>query len=170
MKIAIGILSVALGACVAGQADANLTSTHEASFPAPSGASTSLTTSADVDVDVHDTIESIGRVGAVQIAISRDSLAGADLAFVERISATVAASDGTLPARALADFAVPAGSTRVEIQTLTSDADLAAYLREGKVVVHFVLSGALPRRPLVLTHEIGARVEVSVSTSVDKLP
>jgi hypothetical protein len=49
-----------------------------------------------------------------------------------------------------------------------TDARLLDYLSEGKVVVHFYLTGAIPDRGFTLTHTLVAHVNVAVSGSVVK--
>jgi hypothetical protein len=67
------------------------------------------------------------------------------------------------------DVDIPEGATETELPLLIGDARLLEYLSEGKVAVHFYITGNIPPRPVTLTHTMVAHLNVAVNGSVLKL-
>ena len=172
MKKTIALFGLAMAACTNGQGNVDVTTSNQATFPAPvalPGAlgQISLTTETDVTLDVHGDLASMAKVGTLGVVISQDSVSGADLAQVDQITATIATADGTMPAQPLGRAIVQAGSTEVGLSSLLSDAQALGYLQEGQVIVHLTLAGALPERAITLTYSLVAHVAIGVAVSVD---
>jgi hypothetical protein len=149
MKKTIGLLALAMVACTNGQGDVDVVTSNPATFPLPTelpGAlgQMSFTTEADVKLDVHGELASMAKVGTLSLGILRDSVSGQDLARVDQVTATIAAADGTLPARPLARVVVAPSTTEAELVRLMADSQALGYLQEGPVVVHLTLTGDLP--------------------------
>jgi hypothetical protein len=174
MKTSIALLALAFLGCTNGQGEVDVTSTNVATFPgAPAAlpsqaADLALTTEGDVTLDVQKDLESLKNLGSLSAAVSKNGVTGADLSFLQHVKLTIAAKDGQLPAQLLSDADVPQGSTEVELPMLIENSQLLDYLSEGKVTVHFAITGQLPQRPLTLTHTIVAHVDVAMSGSVLK--
>jgi hypothetical protein len=132
-------------------------------------ASSAMTTEGEVTLDVHDELASMAKLGSLSAAISKDTVSGADLSLVDHVTATIAAADGTLPARLLAQVDVPPSSTEVALAAAMVDSQVLDYLKEGRVVVHFRLTGRIPEHPITLIHSLVARVDIAVASSVTKL-
>jgi hypothetical protein len=174
MKMTFACLAMAIAGCANGQGDLDVTTSKQARFPvaiALPGAlgQVSWTTATDVNVDVHDQLASMAKVGTLSVTASQDSVSGADLALVDQVTATIASADGTMPVQPLASIVVPTDSVEVELSILLSSTQALAYLREGPVVVHLTLTGALPERPITLTYSLGAKVAIGVAASVQSL-
>jgi hypothetical protein len=174
MKMTISLLTLAMAACTNGQGDVDVTTSNQSTFlaatalPDALGLRASLTTETDVTLDVHDELASMAKVGTLSVAISKDSLSGADLTVVDEVTATIAAADGTMPVQSLAKVVVPRGSSEVGLSGLLTDAQILEYLSEGPVVLHLTLTGNLPERPILLTHSLVAHVGIAVASSVAK--
>ena len=171
MKIAIALFATATVACISGNASMDLRSVEDATFAPPPGAATAArsSTESDVTLDLHADLESFAAVGKLDVRITTDALAGADLAFVDTVTETIASSDGAMPAQLLAQAVVAAGSTETDLVPALTDDQILAYLREGPATVHVEVTGALPARPLTLTYTLGAHVEIAVDSSIAKL-
>lgn len=174
--IAAFFSGLALAGCTKGQAEGDVTTSRVATFPAAptssdgiATASSSRTTDAEITVDVRDDLSTMASVGKLSFSLSRDSLGGTDLAFIDGISATLAAADGSLPTRALARVPVMAGAADVELSSLLSDEELLEYFAEGPVVLHITLTGRLPTRAVTLDYSLLAHVAVVVDKSVQDL-
>ncbi len=176
MKTYIALFAVALGACTNGQGQADVTMDNPVTFAsAPAGVADvpvpaiSSTLDGLVTVDVHDELESMSKLGTLTATVSKNALSGASLAAIQHIRSTIASEDGTMPVELLADVDVPAGSAALDLPLLVSDAQLLDYLQEGKVSIHFYVTGALSPQDIVLTHTLVAHVDVAVQGSVLKL-
>ena len=174
MKKHIGLFAFALAGCTNGQAAVDVTSVDEATFPAasisgPLGqqlAGQALATDTSLPLDVHGELQSLSNLGPLTAVISKDTVSGPDLSFVQHIHATVAAQDGTMAEQVLCDVDVPPDTTSFDIPRLISDATILSYLIEGKVTLHLALTGTLPGRPIVLTHTLVAHVDVAMQGSL----
>jgi hypothetical protein len=174
MKKTIALFGLAMAACTNGQGNVDVTTSDQATFPAPVAlpaamGQVSLTTETDVNLDVHDELASVAKVGTLSVAISQDSVSGPDLALVDQVIATIAAADGTMPVQPLGRAIVQPGSTEVGLSSLLSDAQVLGYLQEGPVVVHLTLTGALPEQAIRLNYALHAHVAIGVAVSVDSL-
>jgi hypothetical protein len=175
MKRYIPLLAIALAACTNGTGEVDVTTTNAATFPgAPAGAlgqplrAESVTTDASVTVDVQGDLASLSHLGTLSGDISKNTVSGADLAFIQHIKATIETKDGKMPVQTASDVAVPPNSTEVELALAISDSQVLDYLQEGKVVVHFYITGTIPDRPITLTHTMIAHIGVAVTGSVLK--
>jgi hypothetical protein len=174
MKKTIALFGLAMAACTNGQGNVDVTTSNQATFPVPVAlpaalGQVSLTTETDVNLDVHDELASMAKVGTLSVVLSQDSVSGADLALVDQVTATLATADGTMPAQPLARAIVTPGSAEVALLSLLSDAQVLAYLQEGPVVVHLTLTGVLPERPITLSYSLDAHVTMGVAVSVQNL-
>jgi hypothetical protein len=176
MKTYIALLAVALGACTAGQGQADVTMENSVTFagapagiadvPVPAG---SIPMDGAVTVDVHDEIESMSKLGTLTATVSKNALSGPSLAAIQHIRSTIATEDGKLPVELLTDVDVPAGTTELELPLLVSGAQILDYLQEGKVSIHFYVTGGILPQAITLTHTLIAHVDVAVQGSVLKL-
>ena len=169
-------LTLAMAACTNGQADVDVSLSNVATFPAaPADAvalaeGTTVVTDAFVTVDLQKDLESLSKVGAVTADISRNTISGGDLSFVDHVKATIETEDGSMPVQVLSDRDVPAGSSVIDLSPLLiSDSVVLAYLSEGKVDIHFYITGNIPDRPVTLTYSLDAHLSVAVAGSVFKL-
>jgi hypothetical protein len=176
MKPYIALFAIALVGCTNGQGEVDVTATNVATFPgAPVGtaaealATESLTSDAIVTLDVRRDIASLRDMGTLSAVISKNAISGSDLSFIRHIKATMAAKDGKMPVELVSDIDLPPNSTDVELALLISDARVLDYLSEGKVDLHFYLTGGIPDRPLMLTHTMTAHMSIAVKGSVLKL-
>ncbi len=176
MKPYIGLFAVALVACANGQGEVDVSSTNAATFPgAPSEvpgsalAGAVMTTEGSVTLDLRKDLASLSDLGTVSVAISQDSISGADLGFIQHIKATIESEDGKLPVQVASDVDVPAHSTEIELPLLISDSQALEFLTEGKVALHFYVTGNIPERAITLTHTIVAHVSIAVDGSIPKL-
>ncbi|HXN31834.1 MAG TPA: hypothetical protein VN894_08235 [Polyangiaceae bacterium] len=173
MKRYIALFAIALAACTNGQGEVDVTSTNSATFPGvPLSAgegqlrAESVTTEAPLALDVQSDLASLSNLGALTGVISKNSISGADLSVVRHIRATIETADGKMPAQLASDVDVPADSTEVELALSMSDAQVLDYLTEGKVVIHFYVTGTIPDRPITLTHTLVAHMGIAVKGSV----
>jgi hypothetical protein len=169
-------LTTALAACTNGQGDVDVSLNNVATFPAAPPEAVALadgatvTTDAFVTVDLQKDIESLSKFGEITAEISKDTISGTDLSFVDHVKATIVTEDGTMPVQVLADRDVPGGSSVIDLSPLLiSDSLVLAYLSEGKVDIHFYITGAIPDRPVTLTYSLDAHLSVAVRGSVFKL-
>ncbi|HZU83615.1 MAG TPA: hypothetical protein VE987_11890 [Polyangiaceae bacterium] len=178
MKKILVVLAGALVACTSGQGEVDVTATQVATFAPPAvdlqglaaaGQTPTVTADGYVTLDLKDDLASLGGVGSLSATLSKNTLSGADLGYVRHVTATLASVDGTMPAVLASDVDVPEGSTQAELALSMTDSQLLEYLAEGKVSVHFFVTGTLPDRPITLTHTLVAHVNVQVSGSVLKL-
>jgi hypothetical protein len=174
----LSAITFALGmaGCTTGQGDVDVSLTNVATFPgAPPEAAAELTGStvssdAFVTIDVQKDIESLDKFGTVTADISTDMVAGGDLSFIDHVKATMEAEDGSLPVLVLSDRDVPTGSATIDLAPLSvTDEQVLAYMSEGKVDVHFYITGNIPDRPVTLTYSLAAHLTVDVRGSVFKL-
>ncbi|HEY4012150.1 MAG TPA: hypothetical protein VGM06_02330 [Polyangiaceae bacterium] len=175
MKRCIPLLAVALFACTNGQGEVDVTVSNQATFPgAPPGvaqllANQTVTTDSFVTVDVKSDLDQIGKLGSLTAVISENVVTGADLSFLKHVTATMETEDSSMPLAVLADLDVPANATELELSPMqVSDATVLAYLSEGKVDIHFAITGQIPDRPITLTHSLVAHLNVAVQGSVLK--
>jgi hypothetical protein len=176
MKTCIALFAIALAACTNGQGQADVTMENTVSFPgAPAGTpdvaltSMSLTTDGAVTVNVQDELESMGKLGTLSATVSKNALSGASLAAIQHIRTTIATADGKMPEELLTDVDVPQNSTEIDLPLLISDGEVLDYLKEGKVSIHFYVTGMITQQPITLTHTLIAHVDVAVQSSVLKL-
>jgi hypothetical protein len=175
MKPYVTLFAIALVGCTNGQGEIDVTSTNVATFPGASVdtagqalSAEALTSDASVTLDVQKDIASLSDVGKLTAAVSKNTISGSDLAFVRHIKVTMATEDGKIPAEVVSDAELPANSTEAELALLISNSKVLEYLSEGKVDVHFYLTGGIPDRPLVLTHTLTAHMSIAVQGSVLK--
>ncbi len=175
MKPYIALCAIALVACATGQGEVDVSTSNSATFPgvplSAGGAqlrADPVTTEGSVTLDVQSDLASLSNLGALTAAISKNSISGPDLSVVQHIRATVETADGKMPAQLASDVDVPSSSSEVELALSMSDAQLLAYLQEGKVVVHFYVTGTIPDRPITLTHTMVAHIGIAVKGSVLK--
>jgi hypothetical protein len=175
MKRYIPLLASALFACTNGQGEVDVTVSNQATFPAaPPGVAQALgntlvTSDSFVTVDVKSDLEQIGKLGLLTAVISENVVTGSDLSFLKHVKATMESEDGSMPPAVLADLDVPANASRLELSPMqVSDATVLAYLSEGKVDIHFAITGQIPDRNITLTHSLVAHLNVAVQGSVLK--
>jgi hypothetical protein len=174
MKKTIALFGLAMAACTNGQGSVDITTSNQAVFPIPVAlpatlGQVSLTTETDVNLDVHDELASMAKVGTLSVVLSQDSVSGAGLAQVDQVTATIATADGMMPAQPLAQAVAIPGSAEVDLPSLLSDAQVLGYLQEGPVVVHLTLTGALPAQAITLNYSLVAHVAIGVAVSVQNL-
>jgi hypothetical protein len=175
MKRYLPLLAFALFACTNGQGEVDVTVSNQATFPgAPAAAIQALgnqpvTTDSFVTVDVKSDLEQIGKLGSLTAVISENLVTGSDLSFLKHVKATMETEDGSMAPAVLADLDVPDGATQLDLNPmLVSDATVLAYIEEGKVDIHFQITGQIPDRPITLTHSLVAHLNVAVQGSVLK--
>lgn len=175
MKPYIALFAITLGACATGQGEVDVTATNSATFPGappiPAGVlgAESVTTDGAVTLDVQSELASLSNLGTLTAAISENAISGADLSVVHHIKATIETADGKMPAQLASDVDVPANSAEVDLALSITNAQLLDYLTEGKVVLHFYLTGSIPDRPIVLTYTMVAHMGIAVKGSLLKL-
>jgi hypothetical protein len=172
MKTCVGLCAFALGACAVGQGEVNVTENRVATFPgAPVSAvvGESVTTDAEVTLDLKSNLDSLTNLGAVTVDISRNSISGADLATIRHIRATLATKDGKIPEQVASDLDVPEKSTELDLPLLMSDAQILAYLSEGPVILHVYLTGNIPEQSFALEYALAAHLDVAVNGSISNL-
>jgi hypothetical protein len=176
MKRYIALFGIALAACTNGTGEVDVTASNSATFPGaplPAGAAQfngeSVTTDASVTLDVQGDLASLSNLGTLTAEISKNTISGPDLAVVQHIRATIETKDGKMPAQPASEVDVPANSTEVELPLSMSDSQVLDYLTEGKVVIHFYLTGTIPDRPITLTHTMVAHMGIAMKGSVLKL-
>jgi hypothetical protein len=175
MKRYIPLLAVALFACTNGQGEVDVTVSNQATFPgAPAAvaqelANQTVTTDSFVTVDVQNDIAQIAKLGSLTAVISENEVTGSDLSFIKHVKATMETEDSSMPLVVLADLDVPPNATVLSLSPLqVSDATVLAYISEGKVDIHFEITGQIPDRPITLTHSLVAHLDVNVQGSVLK--
>ncbi len=130
----------------------------------------SVTTDSFVTIDIQKDLESLTKLGPVTAEVSKNAISGADLSFVKHVQATIETEDGSMPLQVLTDIDVPSGAQELSLSPMKiPDAQVLAYLAEGKVDVHFYITGEIPDRPVTLTHSLVAHLSVAVQGSVLKL-
>jgi hypothetical protein len=175
MKTYIALFAVALAACTNGQAEVDVTATTAALFPGPPAdvrgqvPTEAMTTDGVVTLDFQKDLASLANMGTLTAVISKNAISGPDLSFVDHIKATIATEDGKIPEQLAFDVDVPRNTTELELALLISDSQVLDYMTEGKVAIHFYLTGTIPPRALTLTHTMIAHVSVAVKGSVLKL-
>jgi hypothetical protein len=168
--------ALGMAGCTTGQGEVDVSLTNVATFPgAPAEAAAALmgstvSTDAFVTLDLQKDLASLDSFGTVTAEISADTISGGDLSFIDHVKATMEAEDGSLPVLVLSDRDVPAGSAEIDLSPLAvTDAQVLAYLSEGKVDIHFYITGPIPDRPVTLTYSLAAHLSVAVRGSVFKL-
>ncbi|MDP9150818.1 MAG: hypothetical protein M3O36_12880 [Myxococcota bacterium] len=172
----IGSFVLACAACTNGQGEVDVTASTALTFPAApavvqqqAASLEAVTTDTLVTLDLQKDLASLSDLGTLSVSGSESSLSGGDLAFLRHIKATVAAADGTMPEQLLCDVDVPRNATTMGLPLSISDSQVLAYLKEGKVSLHFFVTGAVSDKPLTLTHTLIAHMNVAVQRSVVKL-
>ncbi len=166
------LCALLLGACAVGQGEVNVTENRVATFPgAPASAlvGESVTTDAEVTLNLKSNLESLTNLGAVTADISKNSISGTDLSAIRHIRATLATKDGKLPEQVASEIDVPEKSTEVDLPLLMSDAQVLAYLSEGPVILHVYLTGNIPRQSFTLEYALAAHLSVAVNGSISNL-
>jgi hypothetical protein len=176
MKRSIALFAIAFAACTNGQGQADVTMENTVTFGGvPAGTpdiplpNVAVTTDGSIALDVKGELASMGKLGSLSATVSKNQLSGESLVQIQHIKTTIATVDGTIPEEVLTDVDVPANSTAVELPLLISDAHVLDYLEEGKVTIHFYVTGIPTRQPIALTHTLVAHVDVAVQGSVLKL-
>lgn len=176
MKPYATLFALALAGCANGQGEVDVTAANAATFPGapaaargPMGNAAAWTTDGYVTLDLKNDLASLSDIGTLSGAIAKNALSGPDLAFIEHIKATIATEDGKMPVELASDVEVPRNSTEVELALSMSDSRVLEYLTEGRVTIHFYVTGNIPERPLTLTHTMIAHMNVAVKGSVLKL-
>ncbi len=172
----IGSFVLACAACTNGQGEVDVTASTALTFPAApavvqqqAASLEAVTTDTLVTLDLQKDLASLSDLGTLSVSGSESSLSGGALAFLRHIKATVAAADGTMPEQLLCDVDVPRNATTMGLPLSISDSQVLAYLKEGKVSLHFFVTGAVSDKPLTLTHTLIAHMNVAVQRSVVKL-
>jgi hypothetical protein len=174
MKMYCALFAIAFTACATGQGEVDVTTSHDAAFPGvPADVASRMppggvTSEADLTLDLKDDIDSLAKFGTVSAAITKNTISGSSLAVVRHITVTMATQDGKMPVQPFADVQLSRDSTDVELVSRMGDAQVLAYLREGKVVLHLTLTGNIPEQSLSLTHTLVAHVNIAVNGSVLK--
>jgi hypothetical protein len=175
MKRSIALFALALAACTNGQGQADVTMENTVTFAGvPAGTpditlpTVAITTDGSISIDVKDEIASMGKLGTLSATVSKNELAGDSLVQIQHIKTTIATADGTIAEEVLTDVDVPANSHSVELPLLLPDAQVLDYLEEGKVTLHFYVTGTPTTKPIVLTHTLVAHVNLAVQGSVLK--
>ncbi len=175
------LLPLAIAACTNGQGQADVTMENAVTFPGvpasvdgvavPVGSlpTEALTTDGAITVDVQDELESMGKLGTLSATVSKNSLSGAELSLIDHIKTTIATADGKMPVEVLTDVDVPKNATEIDLPLSIPASEVLAYLEEGKVTIHFYVTGSLSAAPVTLTHTLVAHVDVAVQGSVLKL-
>jgi hypothetical protein len=172
MKTYLALCAFALGACAVGQGEVNVTENRVATFPgAPASAlvGESVTTDAEVTLNLKPNLESLMNVGAVTVDISKNSISGPDLAAIRHVRATLATKDGKIPEQVASDVDVPEKSTEFDLPLVMSDAQILAYLSEGPVILHVYLTGNIPKQSFTLEYALAAQLGVAVNGSISNL-
>jgi hypothetical protein len=174
--IALFAIALALSGCTNGQGEVDVTTSNVATFPAISTVSAgqqlageTLTTNAEIRLDVHKDLQSLSSLGALTGAISKDAVSGSDLSFVRHIKVTIATLDRKMPIQVLSDVEVPQNAAEIDLPRLIDDELVLEYLREGKVAIGLSVTGSLPERSLTLTHTLVAHMNVAMQGSITKL-
>jgi hypothetical protein len=175
MKPYFVLFGIALAACTNGQGEVDVTATDSATFPGvPLAAGSplapeSMTTDAKVTLNVESDLASLSDLGTLSAEIAQNTISGPDLSVVHHIKATIETADGKMPARVATDVDVPSNASEVNLTLSMTDADMLSYLSEGKVIVHFYVTGSIPTRPITLTYTLVAHMGIAVKGSVLKL-
>ncbi|MDP9036192.1 MAG: hypothetical protein M3O50_15435 [Myxococcota bacterium] len=172
----IGSFVLACAACTNGQGEVDVTASTALTFPAAPAAAQRLAASLDsvttdtvVTLDLKKDLASLSDLGTLSVSGSASALSGADLAYLRHIKATVAAADGSMPEQLLCDVDVPRNATTMGLPLSIGDSEVLSYLKEGKVSLHFFVTGTVADKPLTLTHTLIAHMNVAVQRSVVKL-
>lgn len=166
--------ALAMAACTNGQAEVNVLETNVASFAAPSPeqvalaqavsqAGLTMSTDGHVTFDIHNDLKSLGDLGSISADVQENTLSGAELGALQHIHLEIAPADGSLPSIVVSDVDIASGSTTVPLPLLVSSDTLLKYLGEGKIDLHFWVTGTLPSTSFQLTHTIAARLAVATS-------
>ncbi len=174
MKPYIALFAVALASCTSGLGEVDVTATDSATFPGvaiPANvelAAESVTTDAVVSLNVQSDLASLSSLGTLTADIAENAISGPELSVVHHIKATIETADGKMAAQVATDVDVPPNSTEVELALAMTDAQLLDYLAEGKVMLHFYITGSIPTRPITLTYTFVAHMGIAVKGSVLK--
>ncbi|MBV9946845.1 MAG: hypothetical protein JOZ69_08365 [Myxococcales bacterium] len=166
------VLTAALAGCTSGQAQVDVTTTNVASFPAPPAEVQALaggqvmTSDAAISIDVKQELDDLGKLGALTGEVSKNEVAGPDLDLLQHIVVTIASHDGQMPEEVLSESDVPRNHTAMQLPLLLTTGKIIEYLSEGKVDMHFYLTGQIPTRTLTLTHTLVAHVDVAMKGAV----
>jgi hypothetical protein len=181
MKRTIAALfAIALGACTNGQGQADVTLQNtvvfggaaDAGIAIPSNVvipNVAVTTDGDISIDCESELESMGKIGTLSATVSKNELSGDGLLQIQHIKATIVSADGAFPEQLLTDLDVPENTTSIELPLSMSDAKVLDYLEEGKVTIHFYVTGLPTTQPIMLTHTLVAHIDMAVQGSVTNL-
>jgi len=174
-RTVIALFAIALAACTNGQGQADVTLQNTVVFGGagdagiPSGVAlpnVAVTTDGEISIDVESELASMGKLGTLSATVSKNELAGDGLLQMQHIKAMITSADGSLPELLLTDLDVPENTTSIELPLSMSDATVLEYLEEGKVTIHFYVTGLPTTQPIMLTHTLVAHIDMAVQGSV----
>jgi hypothetical protein len=179
-RTVIALFAIALAACTNGQGQADVTLQNTVVFGGADDAGVALpsnvmipnvdvTTDGEISIDCESELASMGKLGSLSATVSKNELSGDGLLQMQHIRATIASADGALPEQQLTDLDVPENTTSIELPLSMSDAKVLDYLEEGKVTIHFYVTGLPTTQPIMLTHTLVAHVDMAVQGSVTNL-
>jgi hypothetical protein len=176
-RTVIALFAIALAACTNGQGQADVTlqntvvfgSVGEAGVAVPSNVvlpNVAVTTDGEISIDCESELASMGKIGTLSATVSKNELSGDGLLQMQHIKAMIVSADGSLPEQLLTDLDVPENTTSIELPLSMSDAKVLDYLEEGKVTIHFYVTGLPTTQPIMLTHTLVAHIDMAVQGSV----
>jgi hypothetical protein len=176
-RIAIALFAIALAACTNGQGQADVTLQNTVVFGGAGDAGVAIpsdvvlpnvavTTDGEISIDCESELASMGKIGTLSATVSKNELSGDGLLQMQHITAMIASADGALPEQVLTDLDVPENTTSIELPLSMSDAKVLDYLEEGKVTIHFYVTGLPTTQPIMLTHTLVAHIDMAVQGSV----
>lgn len=178
--IALLGMALAAAACTNGQGQADVTLQNTVVFGgAPDGGvalpanvmlpDVAVTTDGEISFDCQSELASMGKIGTLSATVSKNELAGDGLLQMQHIRAMILSADGSMPEQLLADVDIPENSTAIELPLSMSDAKVLDYLEEGKVTIHFYVTGLPTTQPIMLTHTLVAHIDMAVQGSATNL-
>ncbi|HSY22772.1 MAG TPA: hypothetical protein VK841_11685 [Polyangiaceae bacterium] len=176
-RTAIALFAIALAACTNGQGQADVTLQNtvvfggmgDAGVAVPSNVmlpNVAVTTDGEISIDCESELASMGKIGTLSATVSKNELSGDGLLQMQHIKAMITSADGSLPELLLTDLDVPENTTSIELPLSMSDATVLEYLEEGKVTIHFYVTGLPTTQPIMLTHTLVAHIDMAVQGSV----
>ncbi len=176
----LGIAALATSACTNGQGQADVTLQNTVVFGGVGDAGVALpanvmlpnvavTTDGEISFDCQSELASMGKIGTLSATVSKNELSGNGLLQMQHIRAMILSADGSMPEQLLADIDIPENSTSIDLPLSMSDAKVLDYLEEGKVTIHFYVTGLPTTQPIMLTHTLVAHIDMAVQGSVTSL-
>ena len=173
-------ICLAAAACTNGQGQADVTLQNtvvfggagDAGVVVPAGVTlpdTAVTTDGEISIDCQSELASMGKIGTISATVSKNQLSGDGLLQMQHITAMIASADGSMPEQLLTDLEIPQNTTSIELPLSMSDAKVLDYLEEGKVTIHFYVTGQPTTQPIMLTHTLVAHIDMAVQGSVTNL-